>query len=58
MSLNLPLATISLYTAPELLNKQKFNNKCDIWSVGCIIYEMVALLLPFKSIKEVNSKKK
>ena len=58
LSLNLPLTTISLYTAPELLNKQKFNNKCDIWSVGCIIYEMVALLLPFKSIKEVNSKKK
>ena len=57
LSLNLPLTTISLYTAPELLNKQKFNNKCDIWSVGCIIYEMVALSLPFKNIKEVCSKK-
>ena len=38
---------ISLYTAPEILNKQKYNSKCDIWSVGCIIYEMASLSLPF-----------
>ena len=38
---------ISLYSAPELLKKQKYNHKCDIWSVGCIIYEMASLSLPF-----------
>ena len=38
---------ISLYSAPELLKNQKYNHKCDIWSVGCIIYEMASLSLPF-----------
>ena len=54
MSLYQPLITISSYTAPELLNKQKFSYKCDIWSVGCIIYEMAALTLPFKSNNEIS----
>ena len=53
MSLCQPLTITSLYTAPELLNKQKFNYKCDIWSVGCIIYEMAALSLPFKKKNEI-----
>ena len=55
MSLYQPLTITSLYTAPELLNKQKFNYKCDIWSVGCIIYEMAALSLPFKKKNEICS---
>ena len=38
---------ISFYTAPEIINKQQYNFKCDIWSVGCIIYEMINLSLPF-----------
>jgi NIMA (never in mitosis gene a)-related kinase len=54
MSLYQPLITISSYTAPELLNRQKFSYKCDIWSVGCIIYEMAALTLPFKSNNEIS----
>ena len=54
MALYQPLITISSYTAPELLNKQKFSYKCDIWSVGCIIYEMAALTLPFKSINKIH----
>ena len=53
MSLCQPLTITSLYTAPELFNKQKFNYKCDIWSVGCIIYEMAALSLPFKKKNEI-----
>ena len=36
------------YCAPEIWNHQKLNNKCDIWSLGCIIYEMANLFLPFK----------
>ena len=38
----------SSYTAPEILQKQKISFKCDIWSVGCIIYEMASLSLPYK----------
>jgi len=36
-----------LYTAPEIWNDQPYNYKCDIWSVGCIIYELANLSLPF-----------
>ena len=36
------------YTAPEIWNEEPYNYKCDIWSIGCIIYEMTSLNLPFK----------
>jgi len=35
------------YTAPEIWNEQPYNYKCDIWSVGCIIYELTSLSLPY-----------
>ena len=28
------------YLAPEIWKYQPYDNKCDIWSVGCIIYEL------------------
>ena len=31
------------YTAPEILKNSKYNNKADIWSLGCIIYELFNL---------------
>ena len=31
------------YMAPELLNGQKYDNKVDIWALGCIIYELFTL---------------
>lgn len=33
--------------SPEQINEQKYNEKCDIWSLGCIIYELCALHPPF-----------
>ena len=29
-----------LYMAPEILKGEQYNNKVDIWSLGCIIYEL------------------
>ena len=29
--------------APEIINKYPYNNKVDIWSFGCIIYELCTL---------------
>jgi len=37
------------YTAPEIWKGEKYTNNCDIWSLGCIIYEMCALIPPFKA---------
>ena len=37
-----------LYMAPEMLNKNpKYNNKIDIWELGCIIYELCTLKYGF-----------
>jgi len=32
---------------PELVGDKHYNEKVDIWSAGCIIYEMASLKPPF-----------
>ncbi|TNJ30173.1 Kinase, NEK [Giardia muris] len=36
-----------LYMAIEVLQKQSYTEKADIWSLGCVIYELCALQPPF-----------
>ena len=31
------------YMAPELISGEKYNNKIDIWALGCVIYELFNL---------------
>jgi serine/threonine protein kinase len=33
--------------SPEIMNGQRYNSKTDIWSLGCILYELLCLRLPF-----------
>ena len=33
------------YMAPEIIKGQKYNNKVDIWALGCIIYELCTYAL-------------
>lgn len=37
------------YMSPEQINENNYDEKTDIWSLGCVIYELVALLPPFTS---------
>lgn len=48
-----------LYMAPEIFDAN-YTKKCDIWSLGVLIYHMIAGCLPFKgdTIQEVHKKAK
>jgi NIMA (never in mitosis gene a)-related kinase len=35
------------YASPEVWRDQPYNYKCDIWSFGCVLYEIAALRPPF-----------
>lgn len=35
------------YLSPEIFQGRPYSTKSDIWSLGCIIYELVALRVPF-----------
>jgi len=37
----------SYYVAPEVIDKD-YNEKCDMWSIGCILYAMVTGCAPFE----------
>ena len=37
------------YASPEVWNDKPYDQKSDVWSLGCVIYEMCALVPPFKA---------
>ena len=43
------LISYESYYSPEVLKGQNVNKKCDIWSLGCILYELLFKEKPFKS---------
>lgn len=38
------------YLAPEVWKHEKYSYNCDVFSLGCVIYEMAALKLPFEAV--------
>uniref|UniRef100_A0A3B3ZHY1 Protein kinase domain-containing protein n=1 Tax=Periophthalmus magnuspinnatus TaxID=409849 RepID=A0A3B3ZHY1_9GOBI len=37
------------YVAPEIWDNQPYNNKSDVWSLGCVLYELCTLQHPFQA---------
>ena len=37
------------YASPEVWRNKPYDSKSDIWSLGCILYEMVELKPPFRA---------
>ena len=46
------------YSSPEIWNNKPYDFKSDIWSLGCLFFEMATFNLPFKgeSMKEIYDK--
>ncbi|XP_044215159.1 serine/threonine-protein kinase Nek1-like [Thunnus albacares] len=38
-----------LYLSPEICKKKPYNNKSDIWALGCVLYEMCTLKPAFNA---------
>ena len=52
--LNQTICGSPLYMAPELLNNHDYDSKSDIWSLGCIFYEMVYTMNPFQQCHNIT----
>ena len=37
------------YASPEVWLDKPYDNKSDVWSLGCVLYEMITLLPPFRA---------
>ena len=35
------------YMCPELMRKQRYSNKADMWALGCVLYELTTFRHPF-----------
>ena len=46
------------YASPEVWKDLSYDNKSDIWSLGCVLYEMITLFPPFRAQNMENLFKK
>ena len=47
-----------LYMAPEIIKAEQYNNKVDIWALGCIIHELCTLNACFQDPSDFTMMKK
>ena len=41
------------YMSPEQIAEEKYDHKSDIWSAGCVLYEIVSLRAPFEATNKI-----
>ena len=43
-----------LYQAPEIVRRENYNEKCDMWSMGVILFYMCYMIQPFRPEKDLD----
>ena len=38
------------YLAPEIIENQPYDSKCDIWALGILLYELMTFKMPFNAV--------
>ena len=47
-----PAYSFIIHFYQEQVNKQSYNEKSDIWSLGCLVYELCSLSPPFTAMNQ------
>ena len=42
------------YMAPEIIVDALYDPKCDIWSIGCVLYLMLTNVPPFNGLTDAE----
>jgi NIMA (never in mitosis gene a)-related kinase len=42
------------YLSPEVWENKPYNNKSDIWAIGCVLYELTTLKHAFEAGTYIN----
>lgn len=43
----------SNYMAPEMLEGREYDSRCDVWALGCVLYELVQRKRAFEGSSEL-----
>lgn len=43
-----------LYMSPEIIRNEGYDFKCDVWSMGCVLYELITLKSPFRTDEKIS----
>jgi len=43
-----------LYMSPEVIRNEGYDFKTDVWSLGCVIYELITLKSPFRTDEKIS----
>lgn len=57
-SLTNTLVGTPLYCSPEIISKQEYSYKIDVWGIGCVLFECITFSPPFlaRNIQSLNNK--
>lgn len=43
-----------VYMSPEVINEEAYDERSDVWSLGCVMYEAAALVPPFTASNHLS----